>query len=201
VKIIDCIQGSEEWKKARLGRPTASQFSRILTPKQMKLSATSVGYLHELVAERYLGMPLDPAFSEWIERGTAMESQARTYYEMQRDVQVREVGHVLTDDEKVGASPDGLVGDDGGLEIKVPSAKVHIGYLLDGTDSLYKSQVQGCMWVCERKWWDVLSYNPTLQPVLMRVQRDEEYIEKLSAAVAEFCKRLEFAMERMENIK
>jgi hypothetical protein len=88
------------------------------------------------------------------------------------------------------------VGDDGGLEIKVPAAKQHVAYLRN-PESLYlayRMQVQGGLWVCERKWWDILSYNPAIAAVVQRVIRDEPLIEKLAAAVAAFNEELHAAL-------
>ena len=195
--VLDVEQGSPEWIAARLGIPTASQFSRLMTAKTMKLSAGSATYMNELVAERMLNASLDPYVSELMERGSGMEQQAVDYYELQRDVETETVGHVLTDDRKVGCSPDRLVGTDGGLEIKCPTPQVHVGYML-GDEGKYKAQIQGCMWVCERKWWDWLSFHPELPPVLVRFHRDEEFISKLGTAVNTFVERMDYAMERVK---
>ena len=141
MKILDMEQGTQEWMMARLGMPTASQFDRLLTPKTRKPSASRIRYSAELLTEWLLGQPLEWGSSAWMERGTDMEGEARKYYEMQYDVEVRQVGFVIRDDDAVGGSPDGLIGDDGGLEIKVPSALTHVQYMLgDAID--YVGQVQ-----------------------------------------------------------
>lgn len=194
---VPCEQGSVEWSKARSGIPTASAFHRIITPATGRLSAQATGYIHELVAERILGVSMDQVVSEWAERGREMEESARTYYETQRDIDVDRVGFCLRDDRRAGCSPDGLVGDDGGLEIKCPSAPVHVSYVLGEAGAKYRCQIQGSLWVTGREWWDFLSYNPAMRSIVVRFERDEEFIEKLASAVDEFTERLDKAMAEM----
>lgn len=167
--------GSIEWMVARLGLPTASQFDRILTPKTRKPSAGRFKYRAELLAEWLLGQPVDWGTSNVMERGTELEDEARRFYAMERDVDVETVGFLTREDGKVGGSPDGLVGLDGGLEIKCPMAVQHVCYLL-GEEFNHTGQVQGYMYLTGRPWWDILSYNPDLPPVIRRVERDETYI-------------------------
>lgn len=199
MKILDVVQGTDEWKDARLGRPTSSCFHKILTPKTLKLAAGRRKYLHELVAEKLLRVPLDEAYSAYMERGSEMEDQARSYYEMQKGVDVLEVGFVTTDDGKVGASPDGLIEvEAGGLEIKIPAPTTHTGYLLDGIDAAYRCQIQGSMYVCEREWWDFLSYNPVIDSPIIRVYRDEGVITALKEALSQFCDEVDEAMEKVK---
>lgn len=183
---LDVEQGSLEWLEARLTIPTASEFDRIITPKTLKLSASSEAYRHELLAEWLLGEPLVSGDSGFMMRGTAMEDEARAWYEMQRDVDVDRVGFLLRDEQDAGCSPDSLVGEDGGLEIKCPSAAVHVGYLLGSVADAYRCQVQGCLWITGRQWWDVLSYHPTLPKALVRVERDEVFIEALAKLHGQF---------------
>ena len=198
MKILTMEQGSQEWMLARLGIPTASQFDRILTPKTRKPSASRINYRAELMAEWLLGQPLDWGSSAWMERGTELEADARRWYEMDQGVDVQTVGFILRDDGAVGCSPDGMVGADGGLEIKCPGAVQHVKYLL-GIDDLataHTGQVQGAMMLTGRDWWDVLSYNPELPAVVQRVERDEEYITALVAVLDPFIKDLEADKER-----
>ena len=187
---LDMPQGSPEWIAARCGIPTASQFHRILTAKTHKPSSAADDYINELIAESLLGASLDPYVSELMERGIEMQDQAHSYYEFQRDCTADLVGHCLTDDRRAGCSPDALVGDSGGLEIKCPTAKVHVSYMR-GTPDKYTMQVQGALWITGRKWWDFLSFHPELPPVLRRWTRKEEIIGKLYEAVTNFCKRLD----------
>jgi len=184
---VDCEQGGAEWFAARLGIPTASQFSRIITPKTMKLSDSSVGYMHELIAEQLLGQAMDDGSSiGFMQRGELLERKAVEFYELQRDVETEKIGFVLRDNRRVGCSPDRLVGADGLLEIKCPKASNHIGYLLDAEGIGYRAQVQGQLWITGRTWVDTLSFNPDLPPALVRVYRDEKFITQLAQAVDQF---------------
>ena len=186
MKRYDCAQGGTAWLQARLGVVTASQFHRILTPT-LKASTSARHYAHELLAEVYLGEDQGSAPSdEWMIRGTSMEAEAVRWYEMQREVECETVGFLTTDDGRVGCSPDRLVGTDGGLEIKCPSAKVHVGYLLGEDAHAHRCQVQGSLWVTGRKWWDLLIYSPVLPPSLKRHEVDPEWVEAWEDALAPF---------------
>jgi hypothetical protein len=182
---IPCRQGSPEWVAARVGIPSASNFHRIISPKTSKPLAGAETYRNELLAEWMLGASMDSGRTEWTARGSALEESAVKYYELQRELDTREVGFIMHDTLPVGCSPDRLVGEDGGLEIKCPSPVIHVGYLLGMTEQ-YKAQVQGALWITGRQWWDLMSYNPELPPALVRVQRDEGFIVKLIEAVGQF---------------
>lgn len=196
MKIVICKQGTPPWFWARLGVPTASQFSRVLTAKTRKLAAGSESYMHELLAEWLTGIPSSAEQSGFMERGSEMEAWAVGYYELQRGVSATPVGTCIHVEAFAACSPDRLVGDDGGLEIKCPSAKVHIANLLDATDEHY-AQAQGNLWITGRKWWDLLSYHPTIPPTIVRIERDEEYIAALAAAMKDFVARLLLAREKL----
>lgn len=176
-------QGSDAWLQSRLGRPTASNFGKLITPTG-KASTSSEAYINELIAQRITGEIPEFFKSEAMQRGNDLEPSAKALYEFTRDVEVVEVGLCLHDEFDCGASPDGLVGDDGGLEIKCPLPHTHVSYLRDGNmPSKYIPQVQGCLWITEREWWDFMSYNPYMEDLIVRVYRDEAYIKKLADAV------------------
>lgn len=196
MKILTCEQGSVEWLAARLGIPTASCFDKILTPATRKPSKSAKDYRDELIAEWILGQPLDWGTTDFAERGKEMEPEARAFYELQTDTEVRRIGFILRDDGLVGGSPDGLVGEDGGLEIKCYGAKHHVACLL-GEELATMTQVQGNLWISEREWWDVLAYNPAMPHRLDRVYRDEAYIADLAAAVDAFVSDLAAAREKI----
>ena len=196
MRIMDCEQGSARWIAVRLGLPTCSRFDAIITPATRKPSKSAWGYRDELLAEWILGQPLDWGTTAWTERGTGLEAEARAFYELQKDVEVRQVGFILRDDGMVGGSPDGLVGEDGGLEIKCFGAKHHVACLL-GEDVATLTQVQGNLWLSGREWWDVLAYNPAMPHRLIRVHRDEAYIKDLASAVDAFVTNLLAARERI----
>lgn len=203
MRIIECEQGSEEWVNAHIGVASASQFDRIVTPKG-KPSAQADGYLAELVAGWVMKAPLDDYVSAFMERGLNLEEQAAAFYEFKTDRDTRKVGFCLLDDADIGCSPDRLVGDDGLVETKCPSTKVHVAYLLglDDVVAKYRCQAQGQLWVTERQWVDVVSYSPVpeLPSVIVRVERDEEFIEALQEHVTAFAGRVVDAKMRVAGM-
>jgi hypothetical protein len=186
---------------ARIGVPTASQFHRIISPVKQKPSDAQDSYLDELLAEWFLGQPLDTELSQFMERGQDLEQQAIAFYEAQRDTDITPVGFILHDDGIAGCSPDGLVGEDGGFELKCPSPATHMGYLRASLSppepNKYYCQVQGALWITGRAWWDFESYHPTLPPALMHYERDDLFIAKLGHEVERFAMRLDEEKQRL----
>lgn len=198
----ECPQGGSAWRAARLGIPTASKFDHIMAPQTCKASTQAPGYMRTLLAEWITGEAADAGASQFMDRGKAMEPEARNWYAWERDAELVEVGILLRDDQMVGASPDALVGDDGTLEIKCPAAATHVGYLLDGGRGLraYSAQVQGALWLSGRAWADIISYNPAMPAVVVRIPRDEAYIAALDAAVSAFVVEMKEARERLVKL-
>lgn len=184
--ILDVEQGTEEWLAARCGIPTASCFDKIITSTG-KPSAQLGAYMNKLLGEWLMGGPEESFSSEWMQRGNELEPEARSFYEFDTDATVTQVGLVYLDEQKlVACSPDGLT-EDGGLEIKCPSAGVHVTYLLDGKlPTKYKQQVQGCMWICQKPHWDFVAYHPGMSPMVCRVMRDDSYIADMCVALKRF---------------
>lgn len=200
MRIVNVEQGSPEWHQARAGIPTASQLTRIIT-KTGKLSDSANKYISELIAESAFGVDTeDTASTFWMERGIDMEPEAVAYYEFQKDVKVDRVGFVLHDDLPVGCSPDFLVGEPGGGEIKCPAPKTHIGYLLGHDDDAYRVQVQSSLWITGREWWDRIFYGPDLPKVIRRFERDEAFIAKIDEAVRAFVDKLLEARAKIESM-
>lgn len=194
---LDVVQGTQEWLDARLGIPTASNFSRIVTAKTRKLSAASDKYLCELVAERIIGRPLDDASTDFMLRGSILEPDAAKAYEFENDCETVQIGFALADSRRWGASPDRLVGEDGLVEIKCPGAAGHVAALLGMSDDEHFAQVQGQLWVTGRKWCDLFFYNPAMPSHTVRIDRDDEYCAALDAAVPAFCDRVDEAYRRI----
>lgn len=196
MKIIDCEQGSPQWTAIKLGIPSASNFDRVLTPKTRKLSAGAAGYRDELNAEWWLGMPWNPQASDFMQRGVGMEGEAAQYYHAATGIKPVQVGFITRDDGMVGCSPDRLVGEEGLLEIKCLGAKEHVAAILGRADE-YVCQVQGQLAIVTlsekdptpRLWCDRLYYHPRF-PLIVRVNRDEEFIGALSAALDGFVRDL-----------
>jgi|2_EtaG_2_1085320.scaffolds.fasta_scaffold43633_2 putative phage-type endonuclease len=203
MKIIECTQGTEEWFEARRGVATASQFDKIITPKTGKPSAQSFGYICQLIAEKMVpNAPeaIEAYSNHYMEYGVNTEPEARDYYAFRYDTEVQQVGFCMTDDEMFGCSPDGLVGAPGGLELKCPALKTHVGYLLAGSlPAAYKCQVHGSLYVTGREWWDFMSYAVGLPPFLLRVYPDE-FTEQMGEALKEFTIKYEEAWERITRL-
>jgi putative phage-type endonuclease len=181
--ILTDEQGSPEWLASRLGRPSASNFGRLVTGSG-KPSSSAESYINEMIAERLTGRSKPFYTNEHMERGNALEPEAREAYEFITDFEVVETGFILDDSEEFGCSPDGLVGTDGGLEIKCPSDSVHVSYLRAGkVPAKYYQQVQGCMWITGRDWWDFMSYHPEMPHLLVRAHRNKKYIEAMAEQV------------------
>ena len=194
--LLNCEQGTDEWRNARLGIPTASQFSRIVTSTG-KPSGQSQGYLAELLAEHATHVAQDSYKSADMERGNELEAQARARYELTTGNDVVEIGGMYLDEHRtVMASPDGLIPAlKRGLEIKCPLMKTHIQYCWAGIlPTAYVLQVQGNMWVSGYETWDFVSFCPeyTPQPILIvTVQRDEKLIKVMDQSIRAFSKTLE----------
>ena len=191
MKIIEHEQGSEAWLEARLGCPSGSGFRKLINGSGNQ-SASSHGYINDLIAESVLGYssPLD--VTPWMQRGTDLEPEARSIYEFEKDLAVQQVGFCMHDSLACGIAPDGLVGLDGGLEIKCPKPSTHVKYLRSGKlPTEYIPQVMGCLWITEREWWDFMSYHPSMPSLLVRVYRDDVFIEKLEKLVQMACEIIE----------
>lgn len=203
MKVVPCSQGSSEWLIARSGVPTASEFDSLVTPKfEPRKGQTPESYLATKLAERWLGGPL-PSFGSWgdMEQGKIREEDARPWYELEYSTEITTVGFVTSDDGKIGASPDGLIGSDGGLEIKCPSPQVHVKYLLaNEVPDEYLAQVHGSMLVTGRPWWRFMSYRPKFPALVIQVNRDEEIQAKLKDALDVFTDKLDRAFDRLCEI-
>lgn len=202
MKIIDVKQGTPEWVRARLGIPTVSRFKNIITPAYLKPceGKTKNGYMAELLVEWLFGQPYKPErgdSSGFMARGKDMEQEAVDWYQLDRNIEVQRVGFIALDDGSAGCSPDFLVGDDGGGEIKCLGAKAHVMALLGLQVDDYRLQVQGNLWISERHWWDRIFYHPTLPSIVQRVERDEDVIQKLADGVEEFNADLEAAKAQL----
>ncbi|HEY4087160.1 MAG TPA: YqaJ viral recombinase family protein [Bryobacteraceae bacterium] len=202
--IHQVAQGTQAWLKLRSGIPTASAFSRIITPGG-KASSQAEAYMNTLLYERVTGRPLEGFQSQWMSRGSEVESDAIAKYEFDQDVTTEQIGFVTDDANRYGCSPDRFIIErpDGMVEAKAPSPDVHISYLLAGegksVDKDYRCQLQGELWVCEKAWVDIIAFHPDLPQVLFRVQRDEEFIKTMAAHVLAFCCQLEEKAEQLRE--
>ena len=197
MKIIEsCEQGSEEWLEMRLGKVTASRVADVIKKgRGSSVSQTAKSYMAELIAEVLTGESKPFFENDNMKWGTETEPQARSMYEINNDfVDVKEVAFV-EHNEFIGISPDGLIGEDGLLEIKCPATTTQIKRALSSDySSDYKAQIQMQLWVTERQWCDFVSFDPRLDCeasyLQQRVERDEEYIEEMKEKVYKFIEEM-----------
>jgi len=195
--ILSDEQGSPEWLASRLGRPSASMFGKLVTGSG-KPSGSAESYINEMIAERLTGRSKPFFTNEHMERGNFLEPEARQAYEFITDFEVVETGFILDDSQEFGCSPDGLVANDGGLEIKCPSDSVHVSYLRAGkVPAKYYQQVQGCMMITGREWWDFMSYHPEMPHLLVRMKRNEKFIEAMAEQLEAAVKTIVEETERL----
>lgn len=200
LEVIDCEQGSAEWFEARAGIPTASEFSTVLAKgKEGGASIMRAKYLRQLAGEILTGEPAPEGYSNGhMERGKLMEDDARQLYSLITDEEPQRVGFIKNG--RAGASPDSLLGAIGGLEIKTAIPAVQIDRLQRGTlPPEHRAQVQGCLWITGRQWWDFVSFWPRLPPLIIRVERDEEYIAQLAKAVDAFNEELDAIVQSIRT--
>lgn len=194
--IHNVEQGTPEWFRLRMGVPTASRFGEVYTATG-KPSASSESYMYSLLAEIRANEPAESFTSEAMERGTMLEPEAVTAYELMKDRSMETIGFVTNDAGTIGCSPDRM-----GLEVKCPALKTHLKYLIDGKcPTKYIPQVQGCIWLCEQDQWDFMSYHPDERPLIVTVKRDENYIAGLSKHLNEFIDKLTNAKAKLESGK
>lgn len=192
-------QGSSEWLEARLGHVTASCFADVLAKGE---GITRKKYMRRLVAERLTGKPTESYSSSHTERGTEQEPYARLEYEAVTGNAVQEVGFIKHSVLMVGVSPDGVIDDDGGTEIKSVIPTVQIETIERGkAPAAHIPQIQGALWITGRKWWDFVSYSPdmpqSLRLYICRVDRNEEYIANLEAEVIKFLAEADEMYQRL----
>jgi len=199
-KIIECEQNSDEWYQARAGVATTSSFDKILT-QGGKLSAQADAYSHKILADLALGLQEGSfkgnAATEW---GHLHEDRAAENYEFSTDRETKKIGFILSDCGFFGSSPDRIVDEDGLLEIKCPNPDTHIGYMLEGMlDKKYKVQRLGQLFVAERDWGDIISYQPELPLVKTSYERDIEFLEIMQEALEGFKDIMLQKIERLSN--
>jgi hypothetical protein len=198
IEIFDTLeQGTPEWLRARMGIPTASMFATVMAKGEGKTRRT---YMLTLLGERLTGEPSESYSNAHMERGKEMEAEARDMYVFMQDVECKQVGFIRNGDR--GASPDSLVGPNGGCEIKTKLPHLQLDVLLrDRLPPEHLAQCQGFLWVAEREWVDFVSYWPKLPLFVKRVYRDEAYIKNLADEVAHFNSELANLVERFEPKK
>lgn len=208
MKFVECQQGTPEWLAARAGAITASCFADAVSVLSRNSGNKKAGdptnasdkYAGDVAIERISGKPYGEPPKAWVlERGHIMEAAARVVYETRLGLFAMESGIVKTDDDWFGYSTDGLVGDDGLIEIKCPIASDKIMSMFrTGDTSEYDHQIQGGLWITGRQWCDFLMYVPDLESVgndlyCKRIYRDEKFIERLEVDMLAFRTRVQMA--------
>lgn len=182
--IHDVAQRSPEWYALRTGIPTASEFSKIITSTGEPSKQAST-YAMTLAAELYAGKPIDAwEGNAYTERGRELEGQALDYYAFVNGVTVQTVGFVTDEELGAGCSPDGLVGDDGMVEVKCLKAENHIKAILyhkkhGRCPTDYVQQTQGQLMICDRDWCDLLFYHGMLPSIVIRQERNPKIHDAL----------------------
>jgi len=197
-------QGSEAWHKLRLGRPTASGLSNLLTPEwKRRTGEMPRTYLFSKIAEVITGKSEDEDAGSWaMEQGTLLESEAIPFYEFLTDTKVQRMGFVTDDHMQYGCSPDGLIGEDCGIEVKCPRPHTHVKYLLDGgLPKEYACQVHGSMYVTERPSWVFLSYCRGFPPHIVTVLRDDKIQAAIKEALDYFLEDFKIALDKIKRLQ
>jgi predicted phage-related endonuclease len=187
-------QGGPEWHRIRKGVVTASEVDAIVTPEFQPRSGEGVKtYLCQLISETLMKQSeedepdLTPSWAA--DQGKILENVAIPWFEFETGLIVDRVGFCLSDDGRIGCSPDGLIGDDAGIEAKCPQPAQHVRYLIDGrVPKQYRPQVHMSMLVTGRPAWYFVSYSQHLPKLIVKVERSQEIQEKLQEAIDEFWK-------------
>jgi putative phage-type endonuclease len=206
VKVLDLPQGSDEWKAARAGRVTASRIADVIATIKAGEAAARRDYRAQLVAEILTGTPQEDGYiNAEMQHGIDTEPMARSAYELAKGSWVEQVGFVLHPQiERAGASPDGLVGKDGLVEIKCPKTATHLQYLVDGAvPTKYQPQMLWQMACTERAFCDFVSFDPRLpeemQLFVARLKRDDKRIKELEGAVGAFLADVDKMLETVRR--
>ena len=200
------LQRTTEWHTARLGKVTASRVADVIAKTKTGYGASRANLMADLIVERLTGQPASTFTNAHMEWGTEQEPHARAAYSARTGELVEEVGFI--DHPRIansGASPDGLVGDDGLVEFKCPATATHLDTLLAGeVPSKYIPQIQFQMACTNRAWCDFVSYDPRLPEHLRmfvkRVERDDAYIKMLEGEVTKFLTELEEKLTQLQEL-
>lgn len=198
-------QRTDAWMQERLGHVTASCLHKVMAKTKTGPGADRANYAAQLVCERLTGERTESFVNAAMIRGTELEPQARAAYEFKTGIDVTEVGFILHPEiEWTGASPDGLAGPDGLVEIKVPNPATHIATLQGAPiDRKYLYQMQWQARCCDRAWIDFVSFCPVLpgpmQLHVQRVQRDDALIAELEAEVVKFLAEVAATVAALET--
>lgn len=201
--IHDVKQSSPEWLKLRLGKVTASEADALVSAEgKVRTGVGPQSYLYRKLAEKLLGYQLNDASTFAMNQGVIGELEAIPWFCFDQNMVVDRVGFCTDDANRIGFSPDGLIGEEGGIEVKVPQPANHLQYLLEGVvPKDYVIQIQFSLFVSGRKWWKFLSYSRQWPPLLLHVERDEKIQAALREALDGFLSKFDAAMARIQALK
>ncbi|AQX28427.1 MULTISPECIES: lambda exonuclease family protein [unclassified Bartonella] len=200
--IIDCVQGTGEWRQARNGLITASLFEMVLAQKQDgKKTQKYNAVMMKLAGERITGKFVEEGITLPMRRGIELEPQARQLYGTLTQTEPECVGFILAEDRLKGVSPDALIGTNGMLEIKTKKPEILIPHYTQKDFPLeHKAQCQGGLWIAQREWIDLMLYWPDMPPLIKRAYRDEAYIQKLEIEINRFNDALAVMVHRLKTM-
>jgi hypothetical protein len=201
MKIHPYPQGSAEWMLARAGIPTASEFKNLVTPLwKVRKGEMPLTYMAEKLAEWWLGGPL-PGFGTWAtEQGQVLEQEAIPWFELETGATVTRPGLITTDDGCIGCSPDGIIGQDFGLEVKCLEPTNHVKLLLTGDISDYLAQIHGGMLVTGFRKWVFLAYRRGFPNLILEIEHDEKIQQVLAEALHVWLGEFESGKMRLEEL-
>lgn len=197
-------QRTDEWFQARLGKVTASRISDVMAKTKSGYSTSRQNYMAQLICERLTEKPTESYSNAAMQRGTELEPEARRCYELENLCKVSEVGFIPHPTiENAGASPDGLVNDDGLIEIKCPNTWTHLEFMQSLKPKReYILQMQWQMMCTGRKWCDFVSYDDRLPENLsfkcVRIYHDDALTQEIEAEVIQFLQELDERIKKIE---
>lgn len=200
MKILDVKQGSEEWLAARAGIVTASELDNLISPTmKVRDGQTPKTYLYTKLAEKWMGYPAQSFGGGVMEQGSILESEALPWFGINQRANVRRVGLVLTDDGTFGASPDGLVDGEYGVEIKCPQWANHVRWLLGGkVPDDHLLQCYGGMYATGLPEWRFVSYCRGFPALVLTLKRDALVMQLIDKTVREFNESMATEYKKLE---
>jgi len=204
IEIIDVEQRSEEWYRARMGIPTASMFGVVMAQGRERGTDSKgrASYMRKLAGEIITGIPMESYTNEDMERGSQQEPEILARYVFETGNDVTPCGFIKNG--KKGCSPDGLIRDDGMVQIKSAAPHVMIEILMDlhkGAPKKHLPQCHGELWVAERKWTDlVIGSSPRLPLAIFHLKRDQQFINDIETSVHWFNRDLAEMVKTIERL-
>lgn len=199
----DIEQNSVDWSILRSGKITASEADSLLTPLGKVREGDGVNtYLNQKLTEIWTGGPLVALQGVFdVEQGKILEERAKPAFTLHTGITTQQVAFIESDDHRSGCSPDAMIGNESGCEIKCPRIDTHVGYVLGGVlPKIYAAQVQFSMYVTGCKNWHFFSYCRALPPLHLVVARDDDFQESIEEALSAFVQRLDAGYEKLVKL-